>query len=179
MQLSQPSQLLKTCQSLFARELNPEETAYWAKFLSEYSLAELRYAFENWNRNGRWFPKPKDISDLCEAYKVETVNSQSPIGCERCDWTGFYEVRRRGVQRFMADCPCRKNVSLRTPKRGQLASREEVAAMVDAIKRLAADKSMDKAISKPKQVSGIVPTTRELAEQLAKRGHTRLLGGKE
>lgn len=76
-------------------------------------LADLRYAFENWNRNGRFFPKPKDISDLCEAYRMSLANQQNPIGCSRCEWTGFYEVSRKGVERVVAPCPCRTNPSLR------------------------------------------------------------------
>jgi hypothetical protein len=160
--------LLKTCQLLFAKDLEEKDSEYWAKFLVQFSLAELRYAFEHWNRNARWFPKPKDISDLCDEYRVELANKEIPIGCERCDWSGFYETHRRGVERFVAPCPCRENIGLRTRKRGRLASDEELAWMMRCIQELCKSKAMEK--PKVKQVSGIIPTTKELADQLAKRG---------
>jgi hypothetical protein len=165
---SERQELLKTCRQLFAKELEENDSAYWGRFLVQFSLAELRYAFEHWNRNGRWFPKPKDISDLCDVYRLELIDKEIPIGCERCDWTGFYQTHRRGVERFVAPCPCRENVGLRTRKRGTLASADELAWMMRCIQELCKSKAMEK--PKVKQISGIIPTTKELADQLAKRG---------
>ena len=111
------SDLLKTCQSLFAKDLSEEELQFWKQFLTQFSLQELRYAFDNWNRNGRWFPKPKDIGDQCEAYRIALTNSEYPIGCHRCEWTGFYMTTKEGYKEHVAvPCPCRKNVALREKK---------------------------------------------------------------
>lgn len=166
---SERQRLLKTCQQLFAKELTEEEIKFWIAFLTPLSLAEVRYAFDNWNRNGRFFPKPKDIGDLCEAFKLSEINKQRPIGCQQCDWSGFIEVRRKGVERFVRDCPCRQDLSLRQPKRGQLATREELKEMMAAIRKLADEKAMEK--PKPKQLSGIIPTSTELARHLQKHRH--------
>jgi hypothetical protein len=113
---SERSNLLKTTQQMFAKDLTDEELIFWGKFLSGFSLAEIRYAFENWNRNGRFFPKPKDIGDLAESYRLSVANQQFPIGCARCGWSGFYEVKGdRRPERVVAQCPCVKNVALREP----------------------------------------------------------------
>jgi hypothetical protein len=41
-------------------------------FLDPIPVATLRYAFDNWNRNGEFFPKPKNIGDLVQAYSVDS-----------------------------------------------------------------------------------------------------------
>lgn len=41
----------------------------WTEILACYSVTECEYAFENWNRNGHFFPKPADIIGLINAYK--------------------------------------------------------------------------------------------------------------
>lgn len=156
---------MKACQQMFAKDLDEGELKFWRDFMGGYSIAELRFAFENWQRNGRFFPKPKDIAEQCEAYRVGEVSKHIPIGCERCDWTGFYQVRQEGVERFVAECPCRTNVGLRTRCTKQKAAREELALMWSQLKKFEAGKTME---PKPKQISGIIPTTAELAQQLAK-----------
>lgn len=68
-------QLNKTC-LLFARTLDSKEVEVWAHILGELPSNAMRYAFENWQRNGRFFPKPKDILDLVDAYKL----ARTPAG---------------------------------------------------------------------------------------------------
>jgi hypothetical protein len=73
--------ILKTSQALFSKELTEPEFQFWTTVLDEHSVAALRYAFENWNRNGRYFPKPKDIIELMDAYKM----SKAQYGHPTCD----------------------------------------------------------------------------------------------
>ena len=112
----QRRELLKTCQSLFAKELTKEEVEFWGQFLNPFSTAELKYAFDNWNRNGRFFPKPKDISDLCDAFRLSLANQNNPVGCHRCNWTGFYQVKPK-PDRVVSPCPCRTKPQLRERRR--------------------------------------------------------------
>jgi hypothetical protein len=43
----------------------------------------LRFAFDNWNRNGRYFPKPKDVLEQVEVYR-QTV-PKNKYGYPDCD----------------------------------------------------------------------------------------------
>lgn len=106
---------MKTCHALLCKNavLTDEEIAFWAKFLKQFSLAEVRYAFGKWTEDKQFFPKPKEISDLCDVFRLSLANQGFPIGCHRCNWTGFYQVKQKGIEVFVADCPCRTNPSLR------------------------------------------------------------------
>lgn len=64
---------------LFSRSLEPEEWGAWRAFLGELNPDAVTYAFDNWNRNGRFFPKPKDILDLVATHKIETTQK---VSCE-------------------------------------------------------------------------------------------------
>jgi hypothetical protein len=74
--------LLATCRGLFAKELTPEEAAYWREFLNSYSLEELRYAFDNWQRNGQFFPKPSDIVQLVDVFRKSITRRIGHPGCD-------------------------------------------------------------------------------------------------
>jgi hypothetical protein len=60
--------ILKTCQLLFSKDLSEPEMDYWISLMDGISVSVWRQAFDNWQRNGRFFPKPKDILELCEIY---------------------------------------------------------------------------------------------------------------
>lgn len=55
---------------LFSKTLTVDEGQVWKEFLATYSSAAIEYAFENWQRNGRFFPKPADILELIRAFYV-------------------------------------------------------------------------------------------------------------
>ncbi len=55
---------------LFARTLEPGEWQIWGKFLEDVPDRAVEYAFSNWQKNGRFFPKPKDILDLVAAFEI-------------------------------------------------------------------------------------------------------------
>jgi len=50
----------------------------WKDFLASYSSAAIEFAFENWQRNGHYFPKPAQILELIRAYHVEHRETQTP-----------------------------------------------------------------------------------------------------
>lgn len=73
--------MLKATGTLFGKELSSDEVKIWVDFLKPFSLAELRYAFDHWNKNARFFPKPKDIQELVDAFRLSSANAK-PIRYE-------------------------------------------------------------------------------------------------
>lgn len=47
------------------KELFEEEIANWVRDLSPFPASAIEWAFENWRRNGRFFPVYGDIIDQC------------------------------------------------------------------------------------------------------------------
>ena len=88
-------QLNKTC-LLYTRTLDPSEIEVWRKFLECEPPQAVVAAFENWQRNGRYFPRPHDILELVAAYKVERQKQFIP--CGQCDggWVRVYTGRTDG-----------------------------------------------------------------------------------
>ena len=86
-------QLNKTC-LLFSRTLDPAEIEVWRKFLEPIPPGPIVYAFENWQRNGRFFPKPKDILELVEVFK-ENSGERNFTPCGKCEfgWVRVYSGR--------------------------------------------------------------------------------------
>jgi hypothetical protein len=104
--------MLKTCRGMFAKELTDEEVRVWNDFLREYSLPELRYAFENWVRNSRFFPKPKDIVDLVEAFRVTQKDRSGYPGCDdQCKSRHFRGYGENDVKWLMKRCEMMKDMT--------------------------------------------------------------------
>ncbi len=66
--------------SMWNRELVEEDYELWDSQLSHYSLAAIKFAFENWISGGRKFPIPGDILPLCISYQEQLVQEQKPSG---------------------------------------------------------------------------------------------------
>ena len=75
------------------KELNPEEIARWEQDLGGYPLQAIDWAFDNWRRNGRFFPVPGDIIDICETWEVQvnTSNGCSGMDCKARHGKGYGE----------------------------------------------------------------------------------------
>ena len=56
---------------LFSKEMSEELVELWAGLLAAYSVTECEYAFDNWNRNGHFFPKPAQIIEQIAAYREQ------------------------------------------------------------------------------------------------------------
>jgi hypothetical protein len=74
--------VLQTSLNLFSKELTEAETNFWLMLMDEWSVNEMRYAFDNWNRNGRFFPKPKDIIEQIEAYRLSVKGKYGHPTCD-------------------------------------------------------------------------------------------------
>ena len=53
------------------KELEPEEIANWHRDLERFPIEAIDWSFENWRRNGRFFPVYGDILDQCASWKPE------------------------------------------------------------------------------------------------------------
>lgn len=73
--------------SLWNRELTTEDYSLWDQVLGIYSIAAIRFAFENWITNGGKFPLPKDILPLCISHheQEEAAQNYKPKRGERMD----------------------------------------------------------------------------------------------
>ena len=88
--LSLRAEWLKTQQSMHGKTLTENELRVWTEFLDCFADREIEYAFSNWTRNGKFFPKPADIRELIEAYRESnrpTFHLESPRH------TGFGKVQ--------------------------------------------------------------------------------------
>ena len=47
----------------------------WGKALSSFEQSAIDGAFENWLRNGKFFPRPAEIVELATAYTIEKVKN--------------------------------------------------------------------------------------------------------
>ena len=90
-------QLNKTC-LLFTRTLDASEIEVWKKFLEAEPPSAVTYAFENWQRNGRYFPRPHDILELIAVFKTDNQIQKRFIPCGKCDegWVRVSQGRTAG-----------------------------------------------------------------------------------
>ena len=75
------------------KELSAEEIARWEKDLSDYRLEAIEWAFDNWRRNGNWFPVPSDIISLCDSWMpAEQVARGCTKECKERHHKGYGET---------------------------------------------------------------------------------------
>ena len=72
------------------KTLEPEEIEHWHQDLSPFPVKAIEWAFDNWRRNGRFFPVYGDILDLCVAWAPA-----EKVGYTKCD-AQCRERHRRG-----------------------------------------------------------------------------------
>lgn len=71
------------CADLFHEEMTEAKALFWKETLSEYPPVAIEWAFQNWNRNGDFFPKPRDIIRLIETWR-ESMDAGVKT-CGKCD----------------------------------------------------------------------------------------------
>lgn len=76
-------QLLKTQLLTFPqKELFEEEIGNWERDLDPFPIAAIEWAFDNWRRNGRFFPVYGDILNQCIGWEPpDRATAQS--GCSK------------------------------------------------------------------------------------------------
>jgi len=68
---------------MFAKQLSVGEIQAWIRFMEAYSVTELRDAFDHYIQEGRYFPKPRDIGEHCDNYRLERRTAFQ--ACGNCD----------------------------------------------------------------------------------------------
>jgi hypothetical protein len=61
------------------RELTDAEIEHWHRDLNPYRLDTIEWAFDNWRRNGHFFPVYADIVEMCETWQPD--DPIHPHGC--------------------------------------------------------------------------------------------------
>jgi hypothetical protein len=85
--------------SVFNRELTEADYDVWDKLLAPYPEAAIDYAFDNWGRNGKFFPRPSSILELIGAWKLSNQSVEfKPCGLNGCEegWVRVFEGRTDG-----------------------------------------------------------------------------------
>lgn len=85
-------ELLKIQQETFPnKELSPEEINRWHMDLEPYRLEAIEWAFDNWRRNGHFFPVPGDILDQCEVFSPAIKDGRCDAECQARHGKGYGE----------------------------------------------------------------------------------------
>jgi hypothetical protein len=66
-----------------AKELSSEEIEHWHQDLGPFPVKAIEWAFDNWRRNGRFFPVYGDILDQCVAWEPPE-HTRKPICDAQC-----------------------------------------------------------------------------------------------
>ena len=74
--------VLQSSADLFVKELKASDIKIWGGILWEYSEISISWAFEQWNRNGQFFPKPCEILALISAFGL-SVATRAKL-CGKC-----------------------------------------------------------------------------------------------
>lgn len=64
------------------KELTPEEVEHWHKDLSVFPQGAIEWAFDNWRKNGRFFPVYGDILEQCIAWAPSDTTVRSTARCD-------------------------------------------------------------------------------------------------
>lgn len=86
------------------KELFEEELGNWERDLDPFPLPAIEWAFDNWRRNGRWFPVYGDILDQCIAYEPPEKYAYSPgcdAECRQRHHKGYNETDMKILNQFV------------------------------------------------------------------------------
>ncbi len=108
---------------LFSRVLTVEEIQVWKGFLETYSASAIEYAFENWQRNGHFFPKPAQILELIRAYHIQ----------HRSDYVQHYEHHGEGYGETDVLILWKMYQAMSAQVGGRKLTKKEKAALMDEL----------------------------------------------
>jgi hypothetical protein len=72
------------------KELDPSEVEHWLTDLDRFSTTAIDYAFDNWRRNGMFFPVYKVIIEVCEAWQPAGEAWKCSQECQREHGKGYH-----------------------------------------------------------------------------------------
>jgi hypothetical protein len=65
---------------IFQKDISPSEYKLWTGILRDFTDASIGWAFDVWNRNGKFFPKPAEILELIAAFGASSENQVKLCG---------------------------------------------------------------------------------------------------
>lgn len=71
--------------------LSAEEIGRWQADLEPYLMEAVEWAFDNWRRNGHFFPVPGDIIDQCDAWTPAIQQGLCAPECKARHGKGLWE----------------------------------------------------------------------------------------
>jgi len=82
--------------SVFNRELTEADYELWGRILAPYPVKAIDFAFDNWGRNGKVWPKPANILELIAAWNLS--NKPEFKGCSNCEdgWIRVFDGKTWG-----------------------------------------------------------------------------------
>lgn len=111
-------------------QLEPEEIEHWHQDLGRFPIRAIDAAFDNWRKNGRFFPHYGAILDQCIAWQPADKSEYAP-GCSK-------ECRSRhgrGYNQFDMLKMFKMYVAKRTEV-DRLVNNQEVLALFDELDKL-------------------------------------------
>jgi hypothetical protein len=81
--------MLQRAANLFGKDMTESETEVWADILNGVSQDACEYAFENWFRNGKFFPRPANILELVQTYASNQPREVCDDACKRRHGRGY------------------------------------------------------------------------------------------
>jgi len=89
--------LKEMCRTFPQKELAAEEIENWHRDLGVFPVEAIKWSFENWRRNGRFFPVYGDIIDQCVAWEPVKQQAECDAECKRRHWAGYGESPFKGM----------------------------------------------------------------------------------
>lgn len=89
---------------LFQKDISSTEYKFWAGVLSEHSDAAVIWAFEAWNRNGKFFPRPAEILEHIHTFNSLPANKVQ--FCGKCDTGWISGFTDRAGNDAVKRCEC-------------------------------------------------------------------------
>lgn len=74
-----------------SKELSPDEIVRWHQDLGNFPIHVIDWAFDNWRRNGHFFPVPGDILEQCEAWSPAIEQGRCTVDCRERHGKGLGE----------------------------------------------------------------------------------------
>lgn len=78
--------VLRETARIFKEDLTADLLRTWGVILHGCTDTAICWAFENWNRNGEFFPKPAVIIDLIHTFAKSPENQMKFCGSCHCGW---------------------------------------------------------------------------------------------
>jgi hypothetical protein len=96
---------LQETADIFSKELTDSDLKVWGGILSEFGQPAIEWAFDNWNRNGAFFPKPTEILQLIHTFGGSSENQVKLCGlCH--DGFVISNPNAKPSDYIMHRCPC-------------------------------------------------------------------------